>query len=252
MAANKPPRENQLTVATPTDSPATLVPAVQGAGVRAGLPRWVEVPFAFAVLVTTSPIIAIAALLILLTSRGPVLFRQARVGRGGRPFVMLKLRTMRPSSHGPQVTAGSDARITTAGRLLRRLKLDELPELWNVVRGDMALVGPRPEVSRYVRPADPLWQEVLTVRPGLTDPVTLRLRNEEELLARVGGDHEQFYVGSLLPFKLRGYVGYLRARTWWSDVVVLAKTALAIVRLGDPPPTLEEINAKPEDASIAP
>jgi len=105
-----------------------------------------------------------------------------------------------------------------------------LPTLWNVLNGDMGLVGPRPEVPRYVRLDDPAWQTVLTVPPGLTDPVTLELRNEEELLASVTSDTESYYVEKLLPLKLAGYIAYLEERDWRSDIKVLFLTALEIVR----------------------
>ena len=163
------------------------------------------------------------------SSRGPIFFRQERVGRGGRNFVLYKLRTMRLSTDGPQVTAPGDDRITRVGRILRKTKLDELPQLWNVVRGDMSLVGPRPEVPRYVDLDDPLWMETLRVRPGITDPVTLKLRDEESVLARVEGDPERFYREELQPAKLREYVAYSRSRSWSKDVAVLCRTVLALL-----------------------
>jgi lipopolysaccharide/colanic/teichoic acid biosynthesis glycosyltransferase len=112
---------------------------------------------------------------------------------------------------------------------LRKTKLDELPELWNVLRGDMSLVGPRPEVPRYVDMKHPLWQLVLKARPGITDPTTLSLRNEELLLSQVNGDRERFYMEVLLPFKLRGYLKYLRIRTIGTDVGVLWRTVIAVI-----------------------
>jgi lipopolysaccharide/colanic/teichoic acid biosynthesis glycosyltransferase len=212
-----------------------------------GLPRIVELMAAGTALAAAAPVIACAAVAVKLTSPGPALFRQDRVGRGGRTFSFVKLRTMRSSSSsssGPSVTVKGDARVTSVGRVLRKTKLDELPQLWNVVVGDMSLVGPRPEVPRYVDAADPLWQRVLDARPGLTDPVTLRLRNEEELLASVDGDREQFYRSRLLRWKLRGYSEYLDARDWMSDVAVLAKTALAVIKPDlIAPPTLAEIES---------
>lgn len=207
----------------------------------AGLPRWVEAPAAALGLLLASPVLLLAAALIKLSSRGPVLFRQERIGRGGRPFTLLKLRSMLLAGEGPRVTAAGDRRITAVGRLLRKTKLDELPELWNVLRGEMALVGPRPEVPDYVDPEDPLWQPVLTARPGLTDPTTLRLRNEEELLA-AQHDPAAFYRQVLLPFKLRGYARYLEERGPWSDLVVLVRTAGRVIFPRRAPlPTLEEI-----------
>ena len=169
------------------------------------------------------PLIVCASLLIRLTSAGPVFFLQKRIGRDGRSFAMVKLRTMVPDVRGPLVTAGDDQRMTGVGRWLRKLKIDELPELWNVIRGEMSLVGPRPEVPKYVDFSDPKWQRVLRARPGIVDPVTLRLRHEEELLASVEGDREQFYMEVLQPRKLLGYASYLEHRTVLTDIGILIK-----------------------------
>ncbi len=195
-----------------------------------GLPRWVEVPMALVGLAAAAPIIAAAGIAIAAGSGLPVFFRQVRVGRHGRPFTLVKLRTMRGAASGPQVTSRGDARITPVGRFLRRTKLDELPELWNVLRGEMSFVGPRPEVPGYVDAADPVWAEILQVRPGLTDPVTIRLRDEEGLLEKVEGDRERYYKETLQPIKLKGYLDYLGARTWRSDVRVIFETLGAVLR----------------------
>jgi len=194
-----------------------------------GIPRAVEAVVAGVGLVVVSPVIALAGVVVRWTSTGPAFFRQERIGRAGRPFTLYKLRTMRISKDGPQITARGDSRVTPIGRFLRRSKLDELPQLWNVVRGDMALVGPRPEVRRYVAAEDPIWQRVLSVRPGITDPVTLELRDEESLLAAAPGDPERFYREELLPAKLRQYAAYLDRRSVWSDVAVLWKTVVAVL-----------------------
>jgi lipopolysaccharide/colanic/teichoic acid biosynthesis glycosyltransferase len=147
---------------------------------------------------------------------------------------------------GPQVTAGDDDRRTAVGKLLRATKLDELPELWNVLVGDMSFVGPRPEVPKYVDLGNPAWRAVLRARPGLTDPVTLRMRNEEELLARVEGDREAYYLRRLQPYKLRGYQEYLERRSFLGDVAVLWKTAVAVaLPHRAPPPRPHEITAEP-------
>jgi lipopolysaccharide/colanic/teichoic acid biosynthesis glycosyltransferase len=175
-------------------------------------------------------VIGAAALAIVATSGWPVFFRQTRVGRGGKPFTLVKLRSMRASTGGPQVTARRDPRVTAVGALLRRTKLDELPELWNVLRGDMSFVGPRPEVPGYVDLADPVWARILKVRPGLTDPVTLRLRDEEALMETVAGaDRDRYYRESLQPVKLAEYQQYLEGRTWRSDIVVICDTILALL-----------------------
>lgn len=211
--------------------------------IKTGIPRPIEAAVSLIGLVGAAPLLALSAAAIAATSPGPVIFRQERMGRRGQTFVLYKLRTMRSvHSGGPQVTASGDARVTSVGRFLRKVKLDELPELWNVVKGDMSLVGPRPEVPRYVHLEDSTWQIVLEARPGITDPVTLRLRNEEALLAEVQGDREQFYLEALQPYKLRGYIEYLSERSWWGDVKVLWKTCVAVVLPGKaPPPTIKEI-----------
>jgi lipopolysaccharide/colanic/teichoic acid biosynthesis glycosyltransferase len=207
-----------------------------------GLPRLLEATLALVGLVGFAPIIAISALAIRLTSSGSVFFRQMRTGRNGRLFVLIKLRTMRVTEAGPQVTSMVDSRVTFVGRFLRKTKLDELPELWNVLKGDMSLVGPRPEVPRYVDLKDPRWQAVLQTRPGLTDPVTLRLRNEEQLLAEVKGDVERFYLGTLQPVKLSGYLEYLEKRSWTEDLKVILKTALGVAWSSrTPAPTVAQV-----------
>ncbi len=199
------------------------------AGTRGiGLPRAVEIPLAVVGLLLAAPVIGLAAVAVALTSGLPIFFRQTRVGRDGAPFRLIKLRTMRSDTGAPRVTARGDSRVTLAGAVLRRTKIDELPELWNVLRGDMAFVGPRPEVPEYVDLSDPRWMEVLRARPGLTDPVTLRLREEEVLMAGVTGDRDLFYRETLQPWKLRGYAEYLRERNWRSDLRVLLQTAFAV------------------------
>ena len=213
----------------------------EAAAVPAGLPRVIDIVVAGLGLVVLAPLVLVISVAVKLSSPGPVLFRQLRVGRGGQQFDLLKFRSMKAANGGPQITAAGDSRVTGVGRLLRRTKLDELPSLWNVVRGDMALVGPRPEVPRYVDLDEPGWRLVLSARPGLTDPVTLRLRNEEDLLASVG-DPEVFYREVLQPFKLKAYAQYLRTRSSLSDVRVLFATLLAILFPSrEPPPSIDEI-----------
>jgi lipopolysaccharide/colanic/teichoic acid biosynthesis glycosyltransferase len=207
-----------------------------------GIPRAVEMALALCGLVVFSPLLFLLAVLIRSTSPGPIFFRQPRVGRFGKPFELVKFRSMHVQNRGPQVTAKGDIRVTRLGRLLRKSKLDELPELWNVARGDLSLVGPRPEVCRYVDLENPLWQKVLESRPGITDPVTLRLRNEEEFLSSCEGDLETFYVSTLQPYKLLGYTQYLQHRSWRSDINVLLETVCGVLfKARAAPPRLEEI-----------
>ena len=177
-------------------------------------------------LVLLAPLLAAIALWIKLDSPGPVLFRQQRVGRHGRPFAIRKFRTMVADAprRGPQLTIGDDPRITRAGAFLRRAKLDELPQLIDVLAGHMSLVGPRPEVPSYVAqyPAE-LRDKVLAVRPGITDPVSLEFADESELLARAV-DPEREYVEVLLPKKLRAAAAYAEHANLATDLRVIGGT----------------------------
>jgi len=193
-----------------------------------GLPRFVESIMALGGLVISSPFLILSAILIRATSPGPILFKQIRVGLYGKPFELIKFRSMHIKSKGAQVTAKGDYRVTRVGLVLRKTKLDEIPELWNVVRGDLSLVGPRPEVPKYVDLENPLWCRVLKVRPGITDPITMKLRNEEELLAQQF-DPEGYYIRILQPFKLKGYVDYLEQRTALTDFRIIFETLIAIL-----------------------
>jgi lipopolysaccharide/colanic/teichoic acid biosynthesis glycosyltransferase len=219
---------------------------------RGGIPRPVEVILASVGLVLTAPLMLAAAAAIVATSGRPALFRQKRVGLHGNLFTLLKLRTMRSSGAAPQpqVTARDDRRVTSVGGLLRRTKLDELPELWNVVRGDMSLVGPRPEVPELVDTGDPRWKEVLQVRPGLTDPVTLRFRHEELLMSSVEGDRDRFYRETLQPMKLQGYRDYLTNRSWLSDLRVLCDTGRALLsgHRGESVASVADLSGRPPQA----
>jgi lipopolysaccharide/colanic/teichoic acid biosynthesis glycosyltransferase len=177
-------------------------------------------------LVLLAPLLAAIALWIKLDSPGPVLFRQQRVGRHGRPFAIRKFRTMVADAPqlGPQITVGNDPRITRAGAYLRRSKLDELPQLFDVLAGHMSLVGPRPEVPSYVAqyPAE-LRDKVLAVRPGITDPVSLEFADESALLARAA-DPEREYVEVLLPKKLRAAAAYAEHANLATDLRVIGGT----------------------------
>ncbi|MBT6491646.1 MAG: sugar transferase, partial [Deltaproteobacteria bacterium] len=167
--------------------------------VNEGMPSSLQKLIAGLGLVVASPILAGCAAAVACSSKGPILFRQQRMGRNGKAFTLYKFRTMADSNTGPKVTVKGDPRITSIGKILRKSKLDELPELWNVVNGTMALVGPRPEAVEYVDLNKELWNTVLLARPGITDPVTINLRNEEELLAAVDGAREDFYKSTLQP-----------------------------------------------------
>jgi lipopolysaccharide/colanic/teichoic acid biosynthesis glycosyltransferase len=192
--------------------------------------RIFDLLFSAVALIVLAPFFVLIALAIRWDSAGPVLFRQERVGRGGRVFRIRKFRTMvvDAPARGPAITIGQDSRITRVGAWLRRTKLDELPQLLDVLRGDMSLVGPRPEVPQYVAlyPAD-LRERVLSVRPGITDPVSLKLADEASVLA-ASADPERTYREELLPAKLREAVAYAEQASLWSDLRIIAATVHAV------------------------
>jgi lipopolysaccharide/colanic/teichoic acid biosynthesis glycosyltransferase len=196
------------------------------------LKRTFDICFSSAVLLMLAPLGLGLALWIKIDSRGPVIFRQTRVGRHGRLFQIYKLRTMRTdaSEGGAQITVGADPRITRAGAFLRKHKLDELPQFVNVWVGDMSVVGPRPEVPRYVAhyPAD-ARELILSVRPGITDMASLAYRDESALLAAAGAeDPEAFYVREVLPAKLALCLKYVRERSLWLDLRIVGCTVAAV------------------------
>jgi lipopolysaccharide/colanic/teichoic acid biosynthesis glycosyltransferase len=176
-------------------------------------------------LLLLSPVLVAAAVAVKLTSPGPVLFKQERVGRGFRPFRILKLRTMRAARAGEhlQITVRGDPRVTPVGRVLRKLKLDELPQLINVLRGDMSLVGPRPEVAKYVEMFRNDFEEVLRVRPGITDLASIKYRDEEAILASAA-DPEQAYVTTIMPDKIALAKEYVRKRSATMDMAIILRT----------------------------
>lgn len=180
---------------------------------------------------------AVIAVLVRLDSPGPSLFKQQRCGRRGRRFSVLKFRTMR-ASEGAKVTVGKDPRITRLGRFLRRTKLDELPQLVNILKGDMSLVGPRPEVPEYVALYTPEMREtVLSVRPGITDPVSLMLIDESELLAKAE-EPVAYYRDVLLPWKVSLQAEYVRTRSFGADLAVILRTILKVVRRDEGAPAV--------------
>jgi lipopolysaccharide/colanic/teichoic acid biosynthesis glycosyltransferase len=180
-------------------------------------------------LVVSAPGLGLIALLVRSSSPGPVIFCQERVGRYGYPFRIHKFRTLRSDAAGPLVTASGDSRVTPVGAVLRRTRLDELPQLWDVLRGEMSLVGPRPEVPAYAA----LWpaavrDTILSVRPGITDPVTLLFRNEADELA-LAADPDQHYRTALLPRKAQLYAEYVQNRSLAGDMAILLRTARTLL-----------------------
>lgn len=180
-------------------------------------------------LLLLSPLFLLAALVIKRGSPGPVFFRQVRVGRHGVPFSIYKFRTMRSDAEavGGQLTVGEDPRITREGAFLRKYKLDEFPQLINVVLGEMSLVGPRPEVPKYVALYDEAQRRVLDVRPGITDPASIEFREENALLA-TADDPERAYVEIVMPRKLEMNLAYLGRQSLVTDLGVITQTVLRV------------------------
>ena len=187
--------------------------------------RLYDMFFATLGLVLASPLFLLIAVAIKCCDRGPVLFRQTRVGLQGRRFLILKFRTMVPEAEtmGVSITQGGDPRVTAIGRLLRKTKLDELPQLWNVLTGEMSLVGPRPEVPHYVERYSAEQRQVLRLKPGVTDLATLLYRNEEELL-RGAGDVESFYLEEVVPRKIELNLAYASCANLWEDTKIILRT----------------------------
>jgi len=185
--------------------------------------RSLDLAISAAGLLLLAPLFLVVGLATILDDGFPVFFRQKRVGRNGRPFDILKLRSMRTGIAGSPITAADDPRVTRVGRWLRRYKLDELPQLWNVFRGEMSLVGPRPEIPKYVDLRNPAWRHVLAVAPGITDIATLVYRNEEDVL-NGAADLDDYYRHTVLPAKLTLNIEYLSQRSLWLDLRIIATT----------------------------
>ena len=192
--------------------------------------RILDIIVAVTGLIVLAPLLATVWIVVVLDGGLPGVFRQQRIGRGKQEFKLYKFRTMtaRSGAQRGSFDAGSTARVTRVGRLLRKTKLDELPQLWNVLRGEMSLVGPRPEVRRWVEAYPDRWTRVLTIRPGITDPASIVYRNEEELLAR-SPDPERTYREEVLPHKLSLYENYVSTRSFWGDIGIILKTMKAVL-----------------------
>lgn len=181
-------------------------------------------------LIVLSPLFLVLAVWIKLDSPGPVFYRQVRVGRGNKDFRIFKFRSMRVGSDkGSLVTIGGrDPRVTRSGYFIRKFKLDEFPQLINVFVGDMSLVGPRPEVRHYVDYWTPEQMRVLDVRPGITDPASIKFRNENELLEQAE-DPEKYYIEVIMQEKLKLYLEYVQNHSFWSDIKLIFQTFKVIV-----------------------
>jgi lipopolysaccharide/colanic/teichoic acid biosynthesis glycosyltransferase len=207
---------------------------------RSGIKRGFDVMVVTIALVSVAPLLALAALMVKLSSRGPVLYRGTRVGLNGQLFPMLKFRTMvvDAESLGGSATAADDPRITRLGKFLRRYKLDELPQFFNVLAGDMSLVGPRPEVQKYVNLYSPEEKAILTVRPGITDWASIWNSNEAAVLEG-SRDPERTYEELIRPTKLALQLLYVRNHSFFVDLTILFHTGVKLIDEGWVPKELK-------------
>jgi lipopolysaccharide/colanic/teichoic acid biosynthesis glycosyltransferase len=194
--------------------------------------RLFDLFFSIIGLVFLSPVFLVLALVVKFSDGGPVFFRQQRVGKNGALFWILKFRSMVVDAErrGLSVTRDGDARITRIGRFMRKTKLDELPQLWNVFRGEMSFVGPRPEVPRYVAKYTEEQKRVLLIKPGITDLATLEFRNEEELLS-TATDTENFYIEHCIPRKIELNLAYAAGANAWEDLKIILRTLFKFLPL---------------------
>lgn len=199
-----------------------------GPGILA-VKRSFDIVCSFLGILVLSPLLLITAAVVAFTSEGGVFFRQERTGRGGKPFLIYKFRTMRKDNAGLQITTGDDSRVTKAGRVLRKYKLDELPQLFNVLKGDMSFVGPRPEVPEYTRLYTPRQQQIFLVRPGITDLASIRFRNENDLLTG-SSDPNLTYIEKIMPQKLELGLEYIQNMSTGYDLKLILKTLVTVIR----------------------
>ncbi|HXH37637.1 MAG TPA: sugar transferase [Thermoanaerobaculia bacterium] len=189
--------------------------------------RLLDIVASIAGLLLLSPLFVIIGLAVKVSSPGPVFHRAERVGRGGKIFFLYKFRSMRTGAAGPAISTACDSRITGVGRLIRKMKLDELPQLMNVLIGEMSLVGARPEDPKYVALYDEEQRQILAARPGMTSPASLAYRSEQELL--VGPDWERIYIDRIMPDKLRLDLEYQRRRSVVTDIGLIVRTIGALL-----------------------
>ncbi len=179
-------------------------------------------------LLLLSPLFLIISIAVILESKGGIFYKQERIGKNGKPFKLLKFRSMYVGADkkGLLTVSGRDPRITRVGYFIRKTKIDELPQLINVLKGDMSLVGPRPEVAKYVNLYNDEQKQILSVRPGITDPASITFRNENDLLAQAENP-EKFYIESVMPEKIRISLDYFKKSFFFTDIGIIFKTILS-------------------------
>ena len=205
--------------------------ALQAGKAHLACKRVFDVAVSAVILLVLSPFLLLLALAVKLDSRGPVFYRQTRVGRYNKDFRIFKFRTMVVGADkiGPPLTTGDDPRITRVGKWIRKCRLDEFSQLLNVLCGDMSLVGPRPEVRKYVEAYKPEYMATLLVRPGITATSSIAFRNEDELLGQ-GGDPEKIYIEKILPGKMALNLEYLRRISVFGDIKIMVQTVFAVLK----------------------
>ena len=191
--------------------------------------RAFDILCSFLGLVVLSPVLLVVSVLVAVTSPGGVFFRQERIGKDGRPFRIFKFRSMRKDNAGLKITTGNDSRITPVGRFLRKRKIDELPQLINVLVGDMSFVGPRPEVADYVNLYTPYQRQVLLVRPGITGLASIRFRNENDLLT-ASDDPNRTYVEQIMPRKIDLDLEYIPHASVFYDIKLIFQTFAVVIK----------------------
>ena len=191
--------------------------------------RAFDILCSFLGLTVLSPVLLVVSVLVAVTSPGGVFFRQERIGKDGKPFRIFKFRSMRKDNAGLKITTGNDSRITPVGRFLRKSKIDELPQLINVLVGDMSFVGPRPEVADYVNLYTPYQRQVLLVRPGITGLASIRFRNENDLLT-ASDDPNRTYVEQIMPRKIDLDLEYIPHASIFYDIKLIFQTFAVIIK----------------------
>ena len=191
--------------------------------------RAFDILCSFLGLTVLSPVLLVVSVLVAVTSPGGVFFRQERIGKDGRPFRIFKFRSMRKDNAGLKITTGNDSRITPVGRFLRKSKIDELPQLINVLVGDMSFVGPRPEVADYVNLYTPYQRQVLLVRPGITGLASIRFRNENDLLT-ASDDPNRTYVEQIMPRKIDLDLEYIPYASVFYDIKLIFQTFAVVIK----------------------
>lgn len=191
--------------------------------------RAFDILCSFLGLTVLSPVLLVVSVLVAVTSPGGVFFRQERIGKDGKPFRIFKFRSMRKDNAGLKITTGNDSRITPVGRFLRKSKIDELPQLINVLVGDMSFVGPRPEVADYVNLYTPYQRQVLLVRPGITGLASIRFRNENDLLT-ASGDPNRTYVEQIMPRKIDLDLEYIPHASVFYDIKLIFQTFAVVIK----------------------